>query len=94
MGNILKQATDIIKGHFNEATNKNSNLREERLEICRECPIFIEASYGPVCDNNKWINPKTNESSLFPLKGYVRGCGCRLNAKTTLKDNHCIVNKW
>jgi hypothetical protein len=47
-----------------------------------------------MCDHDKWINPETEDVLLFPKDGYVRGCGCRLSAKATLKDNHCIINKW
>ena len=90
----MKKATDIIKGHLKELFGSNSNLSKERLEICKECPIFIQTSYGPVCDSKQWISDDGTTSSTSAKSGYKRGCGCRLTAKTTLKDNHCIVNKW
>lgn len=97
MGKIddfAKQATDVIRGHVNELFNSGADLSAERLNICKECPLYSESNFGPLCDSKKWINPKTNEFSLISKKGFVRGCGCRLTAKTTLKDNHCIINKW
>ena len=30
---------DIISGHVNEAINKNEDLSEKRLAICKECPL-------------------------------------------------------
>ena len=85
---------DVAKGHINELLGKNEKMSEERLSICRECPICINTCLGPMCDHEQWIHPETNETSKYPKEGYVRGCGCRLSAKTTLKDNHCIINKW
>lgn len=91
---IIKQAKDILEGHVKEVTGKNNQLSEQRLEICEQCSIFKMTSLGPICDSKKWIDPKTFESSNFPKSGYKKGCGCRLNAKTRLKSNHCIVGKW
>ena len=38
---------DIISGHVNEAINKNEDLSEKRLAICKECPYAR-------CLINKW----------------------------------------
>ena len=40
------------------------------------------------------IDPKTEKISFEPKQGYVAGCGCRLKAKTTLPNAHCVINKW
>jgi hypothetical protein len=85
---------DIVKGHINELLNVNEELAEKRLAICEACPLGIQTSLGLICNNNLWINPETEEISTYSRSGYVRGCGCRLAAKTTLEDNHCIINKW
>ena len=85
---------DIIQGHINEFMGKNEELAIERMSICRACPLGLESTIGLMCDPDLWINPETNETSTYSKDGYVRGCGCRLAAKTTLPDNHCIINKW
>jgi hypothetical protein len=94
MDNVIKNVSDIAKGHINEVFNINEDLQEQRLAICRECPICVQSAFGLLCDDEKWIHPETNDVLLFPADEYVRGCGCRLSAKTTLRDNHCIINKW
>lgn len=91
---IIDQASDIIKGHVNEIFNNNEELYQARISICEQCPLITYTNLGPICNNKLWINPKTNETSEEAKKGYVRGCSCRLNAKTRNKDNHCIINKW
>jgi hypothetical protein len=85
---------DIIEGHINEMLSKNDKMSNERLAICLKCPIVKETSVGLVCDSNKWIDPKTSDVSETPKLNYKRGCACRLNAKTRVESNHCIVNKW
>ena len=84
---------DIIEGHINEALNKNKSLSEERLEICKKCPIIKYTTLGPICDPDKWIN-KNGEVSLEKQPGFIKGCACRLNAKTRITTNHCVINKW
>lgn len=68
---------------------------EERLEICKKCPIMKDdPTYGPTCDNSKWINPATDEWSRYPKFGWKRGCGCKLRWKTKNLTAHCIAGKW
>ena len=83
----------IIKGHVNELLGLNKNLQEERLKICRKCPIY-SFRFGGLCNRDLWFNPATNEVDAEPKKGYVNGCGCRLLAKTSLLDATCPANKW
>ncbi len=84
---------NIVSGHINELLGLNKNLSEERMKICLKCPIFSQ-KLGGICNNKLWINPKTDDVSLNKKPGYVQGCGCRLQAKTTLNNEHCPVNKW
>lgn len=51
-------------------------------------------SAGPKCDNQKWLNPETNESSVFFKDGWIKGCGCLLKYKTTNENNHCPAKRW
>ena len=89
----MPQAIDILNGHMKELFGRNDDLAESRLEICQECPIYKEHStLGPICDNKKYINNKDEVSNVMK-PGFVRGCSCRLKAKTRLPKAHCIIGK-
>ena len=65
---------------------------EERQKICNSCPI-----YNPekgICNPKLWINPDTNEVSISPKSGYIRGCGCIVKVKMRNLFNHCVAGKW
>lgn len=85
--------SDIIKGHTNEFLGLNEDISAKRMTICRKCPIY-SPSFGGLCNDKLWIDPKTEKISFEPKQGYVAGCGCRLKAKTTLPNAHCVINKW
>lgn len=89
MGSIL----DIINGHINEALSNNEDLFEKRLNICKECPLYKDTALGPICNPKLYID-KNNNTSTSKRDGYVKGCGCRLNAKTRLTYSKCVINKW
>lgn len=89
----MKDIKEIIKGHLKELINANEELCNERLEICKRCPLYIVKSYGAVCNNKLWINKK-DEVSRYPREGYVRGCNCRLTAKARLENECCVIHKW
>lgn len=85
----------IIKGHMNELLNREEQLSNHRLTICRACPLYKEGKFGPVCNPALYLNPDANEVASYDKgKDFHRGCGCRLNAKTRLEDAHCPANKW
>ena len=45
---------DIISGHVNEAINKNEDLSEKRLAICKECLLYKnDPEKGPICNPAK-----------------------------------------
>lgn len=85
--------TQIVKGHINELVGLNEDLSVRRLMICKKCPLY-SSELGGVCDRKLYLDPETDNVSLKPLDGYVRGCGCRLLAKTTLPEAKCIAGKW
>jgi len=85
---------DIIKGHINEVLNKEGDLATARLSICKDCPLMKMKVYGAVCDSTTYLNPTTNETSYQKKDGFLKGCGCRLEAKTRLPDAKCPVGKW
>ena len=84
---------DIINGHFNEVLGRNESLSEQRLKICKTCPLYKEGPIGAICNPNLYIN-KDKEVSDKPKLGFTRGCGCRISAKTRVQNAHCIINLW
>lgn len=63
---------------------------DERLAICRKCPIYTNKR----CNSELWLNPVTNEVSTSPKIGYVRGCNCIMPVKARNPNNHCVAKKW
>lgn len=91
----MGQITDIINGHINEALGKNEDLFEQRIQICKKCPLYKETLAGPVCNSKLYINIVDKETvSDRPKVGYRRGCSCRLTSKCRLPHAKCIVEKW
>ena len=84
---------NIIHGHVNEVLGLNEDLKEKRMQICRKCPLYKD-TLGGICNSSLWLNPKTNEISTEQENDYYRGCGCRLQAKTTLATASCPAKKW
>lgn len=85
----------IIEGHIKEALNLENDLYNKRMPICRQCPLYTKDNIlGALCDNKKGYNPQTGEINNLPEPGFVRGCGCRLEAKNRVKKSKCVLNKW
>jgi hypothetical protein len=84
----------IIGGHTNELLGLNKELSERRMAICKKCPLFKKTIVGYVCNSKLWLDLKTGETSLIKKDGYRNGCGCRLDAKTTVVDASCPIGKW
>lgn len=87
------EVKNIIQGHWNELTNKNNDIKQQRLQICHKCPLY-SPKLGGICNNRLWLNPKTGDISSEAKDGYKRGCGCRLEAKTRLEYAVCPLGKW
>ena len=64
----------------------------ERTIICRTCPICETVT--EMCNAGLYLNPKTNDVSTYPKKGYIKGCGCHLKWKIANKKSKCPVGKW
>lgn len=92
--NSFEQVGQIIEGHTKEIAHKEQDLYEQRIEICKSCPIFTNSSVGPICDPHKCYNKKTGESSIGIAPGFICGCGCRLGAKARLQNAKCVLGKW
>lgn len=93
-GQIVKNAPQIIEGHLKEIAGKEKTLSESRISICKECPLCSINRLGLVCDAKKCLNKETEEVVSFPGKNITCGCGCRLEAKTRLKNAKCVLGKW
>lgn len=73
----------------------NEELYNERLEICRACPLGLETARGLICNPRLYINKEDKTSiSKFPKIGYVRGCSCSITHKAHHEYSKCIINKW
>ena len=64
-----------------------------RLGICKQCPLYKESAFGPVCDSDKYMNNKS-EISYISKDGFKRGCGCLIRQKSANPSNHCTFGKW
>lgn len=84
----------ILNGHTNELLGLNKNISLARLKICSKCPLYKKTIVGPVCNNKLWLDVNTGDVSTTKKDNYVNGCGCRLEAKTTLPNAICPINKW
>ena len=84
----------IIDGHAKEVLGMNQDISEQRMKICRECPLYKQTAMGPVCNSKLWLDTITGEVSEIKRPGFKSGCGCRLQAKTRLSYAHCPVGKW
>jgi hypothetical protein len=86
---------DIIEGHLKELFNKEEELSEKRLKICKVCPLYKNDSLlGEICNSKLYFNPEINKISNYPRQGYYNGCGCRIQAKSRLINAKCPLNKW
>lgn len=87
--------TQILKGTFNNITNRKEELYNDRIKICKECKLLKKDEFfGEICNNRLWLNPITDETSYIPLEGYYKGCGCILQSKGRLPEAVCPAGKW
>ena len=93
--NSLNQVGQIIDGWAKDIANKEQKLYDIRMPICKKCPLYTDdVVFHGKCDAKKYYNPNTNELSNLPKEGFINGCGCKLSAKTRLKEAKCVLNKW
>ena len=53
----------IIKGNANAFFGLNKDVSEERMKICRECPLFTKKLGVYICNPNLFLNIKTGDIS-------------------------------
>lgn len=86
---------NIVNGHVNEILNKHEDVGTARMNICKQCPLFLlDPIWGPRCNPELYLNTDTNQTSEYAQAGFKSGCGCRLKAKTRDLDSHCPLAKW
>ena len=90
--NSVQQVKEIAQGYTNWALGKEEELSQERMKICKECPLYNVSK--DKCDGSRGINTKTGEIVKYPGKDVVMGCGCYLNKKTRVMSAKCVLNKW
>lgn len=83
----------IVQGHAAELLGLNKDISQERMKICKMCPLFLN-SMGGICNPKLYLNPETGDVSTTYKDGYGKGCGCRCLAKTRLVNAHCPNGKW
>lgn len=83
----------VVQGHVKELFNKEQELSEQRMKICRQCPLFTD-SMGGICDSKKCYNTKTKQMAYAPGDDVICGCQCRLEAKSRIKGAKCVLDKW
>ena len=85
----------IVKGFTNSALRRERDLDLKRIAICKKCKLYkVDGIFGPVCNSGLYLNPKTDETSRTKKIGFIKGCGCNLNAKTRVPEAKCTVDKW
>lgn len=74
--------------------NEN-DFYEERLKICKECPLFKDTPQGPKCNPKLYISLDDKQTtSTYPKLGFKQGCNCLLHRKLANINSKCIAGKW
>lgn len=68
---------------------------EERMKICKECPLYLEGPMGARCNSRLYLS-ETDKTTVSdrPKIGFKRGCNCMLQKKLRQPMAKCIVGKW
>ena len=64
----------------------------KRTKICRACAICD--TENELCNSKLYLNPDTNDVSITPKEGYIKGCGCLLKYKIPNSNKRCPAKKW
>lgn len=84
---------DLLGSQTENLFNDDEELAEKRLNICRECPLYLVTSRGPICNPKLYMNDK-GEVSTSPKSGFKRGCSCQILKKSRLTYGRCNHGKW
>lgn len=74
--------------------DKEKELYDKRINICKQCKLFTNhPQMGYICDNNKHLT-LDGKVLKYATSNSRSGCGCKLEIKTRLKHEKCILGKW
>lgn len=83
----------IAEGWVNDALKLEQDLYNQRIPICKNCPLYSESKLGPMCDAKKCIDGNEVLSS-YPGNGKTCGCGCFIEKKVRVKNSKCVRGLW
>ena len=91
----MNKVNQIITGTINNILNREEDLFNSRISVCRSCKLLkIDSIFGEICNPRLYLNPVTNETSDKAMPGYTHGCGCVLRSKCRSKQSHCPLDRW
>ena len=91
---IMSIISQIAKGTVNNLLNKEDELYQKRIKMCRSCKLFKQDKiFGEICNPSLYVNPKTEETSRVFKSGFIHGCGCVLRSKTRVKEAECPLDR-
>lgn len=71
------------------------DLYENRMKICKECPLYLDSPMGARCNSRLYLSEADKKTvSDRPKLGYKRGCNCMLQRKLRIPSAKCVVGKW
>ena len=63
-----------------------------RLSICQHCSIYDPER--KLCNGSLYVNPETNDVSIYKKDGYFKGCNCYIPRKVLNSKAKCPAGKW
>lgn len=68
---------------------------EEKMAICRQCPLYKEdINRGAICNSKLYLSKVDGKTtSMFPRANFVKGCSCNLDHKTKNNNGSCPAGK-
>lgn len=71
------------------------DLYENRMKICKECPLYLDSPMGARCNSRLYLSEADKKTvSDRPKLGFRAGCGCLLERRTKLPHAKCVIGKW
>ena len=90
---MSNKVNQIVTGTINNILNREEELFNKRISICRSCKLHkVDNVFGEICNPRLYMN-SNNETSTVSKPGFQHGCGCILRSKCRVKDAHCPLNR-
>lgn len=85
---ILKAVLEGV-GNYIYRKEDIEELSKERFNICKTCPLYTSrhtnGMFSSYCDSKKQVTEGDKT---------ISGCGCQLELKTRVPNDHCPLDKW